>query len=115
DAVKKLKADGVIKPDKRAAATPKRAEPTKEEEAFLSLLFGAIHAKAPKKLNRDVLERLVEHEMDMNCDLPQMVYSAWGWDADTYNVEKLTETELQQFLFEILLVDELSHDHKTQT
>lgn len=120
DAIKKLKADGIIKPSKPSGGSGqvKRRNTIEDaaEVALHGLLFAAIHAKAPKKLTRDVLERLVEHEMEAICsDLPQMFFSAWGWDADNYNYDKLTETELQQLLFEILLLDEFQFDSKGKT
>lgn len=120
DAIKKLKADGVIKPSKPGGGSGqvKRRNTVEDtaEVALQGLLFAAIHARAPKKLTRDVLERLVEHEMDAVCsDLPQMFFTSWGWDADNYNYDKLTETELQQLLFEVLLLDEFPFDSKGKT
>jgi hypothetical protein len=119
DAIKKLKADGVIKASKPVGGSGqvKRRNPAEDaaEQAFHGLLFSAIHAKAPRKLTRDVLERLIEHEMDAVCgDLPQMFFTAWGWDADNYSFDKLTEPQLHQLLFEILLADELSPDTAVQ-
>jgi ParB/RepB/Spo0J family partition protein len=120
DAIKKLRADGVIKPSKPVGGSGqvKRSNPAEDaaEQALHGLLFSAIHAKAPRKLTRDVLERLVEHEMDAVCgDLPQMFFTAWGWDADNYSFDKLTESQLHQLLFEILLAGELSPDAAVQT
>jgi ParB/RepB/Spo0J family partition protein len=120
DAIRKLKADGVIKVSKPSGGSGqvKRRNPAEDaaETALHGLLFAAIHSRAPKKLTRDVLERLIEHEMDQVCsDLPQMFFTAWGWDADNYNFDKLSEGELQQLLFEIQIADELSFDLKIRT
>lgn len=114
DAIKKLKADGVIKP----LAQPKHSSPTasnKIEAAFREALFTAIHAKAPKKLSREVLETVIEHELDAIGELPNVLTKAWGWDADTHDLESLSEPQLNQFLFELCVVEELNMSAYAQT
>jgi ParB/RepB/Spo0J family partition protein len=113
DALKKLKADGVIKPP---ADRPAQSKPSnKAETAFREALFLAIHAKAPKTLSRHVLETVIEHELDMMSELPNILTKAWGWDADTHNLESLTEPQLNQFLFELCVVEELNTSAYAQT
>jgi ParB/RepB/Spo0J family partition protein len=114
DAIKKLKADGVIKPLEQ----PKHSSPTasnKIEAAFREALFLAIHAKAPKKLSREVLETVIEHELDCIGELPNVLTKAWGWDADTHDLESLSEPQLNQFLFELCVVEELNMSAYAQT
>jgi ParB/RepB/Spo0J family partition protein len=112
DAIKKLKADGVIKPPDRPAHS---APSNKAETAFREALFLAIHAKAPKTLSRHVLETVIEHELDAIGELPNVLTKAWGWDADTHNLESLTEPQLNQFLFELCVVEELNTSAYAQT
>jgi ParB/RepB/Spo0J family partition protein len=112
DAVKKLKADGVIKPLEQ----PKHSAPSnKAETAFREALFLAIHAKAPKKLSRNALEIVIGHEIDMIRELPEILTKAWGWDADNYDLKKLSEPQLHQFLFELLIVEEVNTSAYAQT
>ena len=115
-AIKKLKTDGVIKPSKGASGSSgegaKYLADKKESAALENALLLAIHAKAPKKLDRGSLERLVEHELDVVGTLPDVLETAWSGDshqAAIYGrVEKLTEPQLHQLLWELLLVNELS-------
>jgi ParB/RepB/Spo0J family partition protein len=114
DAIKKLKADGVIKPMEQ----PRHVSPSasnKVEAAFREALFLAIHAKAPKKLSRQVLETIIENELDLIGELPNVLTMAWGWDADTHNLESLSEPQLNQFLFELCVVEELNMSAYAQT
>jgi ParB/RepB/Spo0J family partition protein len=115
EAVKVLRKLGAI--ETRPGSSPKpRKDPVakKADTAFLQLLFAAVHSKAPKKLSREILQSVVEHEMDAIGELPQMFFSAWGWDADTYEFDKLNETQLAQVLYEILVVSELASDPDIQ-
>jgi ParB/RepB/Spo0J family partition protein len=117
-AAKQARLDNNIKP-------PTYSQPTrgaksggtsnKAETAFREALFLAIHAKAPKKLSRHVLETIIEHELDAIGELPNVLTKAWGWDADTHNLESLTEPQLNQFLFELCVVEELNMSAYAQT
>jgi ParB/RepB/Spo0J family partition protein len=114
DAINKLKADGVIKPLEQPRHVSQSAS-NKAEAAFREALFLAIHAKAPKKLSREVLETVIEHELDAIGELPNVLTKAWGWDADTHNLESLSEPQLHQFLFELCVVEELNTSAYAQT
>jgi hypothetical protein len=48
-------------------------------------------------------------------DLPNILTKAGGWDADTHNLESLTEPQLNQFLFELCVVEELNTSAYAQT
>jgi ParB/RepB/Spo0J family partition protein len=114
DAIKKLKADGVIKPLEQPRHVSQSAS-NKAETAFREALFLAIHAKAPKKLSREILETVIEHELDCIGELPNALTKAWGWDADTHNLDSLSEPQLNQFLFELCVVEELNMSAYAQT
>ena len=113
-AVKKLKADGVIKPTKAPASSGDGAKVLADKKANAALeeaLLLAIHGKAPKKLDRASLERLIEYVLDMVGTLPDVLEKVWSGDghqAEIYGrIEKLTEPQLQQLLWELLLINEL--------
>ena len=106
-ALTKLKASGVIKPEKRQPSSPNASADQKAAQALCDRLFVEIHKRAPTKLSLDSLRSLVEHEMDVVGQIPEMLEKAWGWDADTFNTEKLTEGQLHQLLWELLIVGEL--------
>lgn len=114
DAMRKLKADGVIKPIEQPRHVSQSAS-NKAEAAFREALFMAIHFRAPKKLSRHVLKTIIEHELDAIGELPNVLTKAWGWDADTHNLESLTEPQLNQFLFELCVVEELNMSAYAQT
>lgn len=113
EALKQAKAAGTFEPISRAssAATskPKDKAAEKVEQEFRRRLFLAIHAKAPKKLSKDVLASLAERELDMIGTLPPEFLEAWGMteDANVPRPEKLTEPQLCQMLWELLIVEEL--------
>lgn len=111
DALKQLKADGVIQPvtKSRGGSSGKRANSSDNTEILLEeRLWAALHAKAPAKLPKDSLTKLIEHEMDVVAQLPDGLEKAMGWDADTYDTEKLSESQLNQLLWLLLIADECS-------
>lgn len=115
---KRARVDNGIKSfyDKPAPARSKTPSPSnKAEAAFRDALFLAIHAKAPKKASREVLETLIEHEFDNIGELPNILTQAWGWDADTWNLDKLTEPQLHQLLFELTFLEEVNMSAYAQT
>lgn len=119
-AAKQARLDNNIKPPSysqptRGAKSGGESNKGKAETAFREALFLAIHAKAPKTLSRNVLETVIEHEIDAVGELPNILTKAWGWDADTHNIERLTEPQLNQLLFELLIVEELNTSAYAQT
>lgn len=113
DAVRKLKADGVIKPQAGAGnlgGARKKTDPVAEklEKDFREQLFLAIHAKAPKKLSRETLAALVDHELDA-VGATETLEKAWGFKTgfNLKAIKDLNEGELQQLLFEIQLLDKM--------
>jgi ParB/RepB/Spo0J family partition protein len=112
DAIKKLKADGVIKPQTgsvRVGSSKKKADSIAEkiDNEFRELVFLAIHAKAPKKLSHAILVKLVDHELDAIAPT-ETLQKAWGFkDFGLKAIEKLNEGQLQQLLFEIQLLDSM--------
>lgn len=114
DAIRKLKADGVIKPQasgqigaskKKADASKKKAE--KIDKDFAERLFLAIHAKAPKKVPHALLVKVVDHELDA-IGMTELLQKAWAMkDFSPKGLAKLNEGQLHQLLFEIGLLDEI--------
>jgi ParB/RepB/Spo0J family partition protein len=117
-AARQARLDNNIKPPTYTQPTrgsKSGGQSNKLEQEFRESLFLAIHAKAPKKLSRHVLETIIEHELDAIGELPNVLTKAWGWDADTHNLESLTEPQLNQFLFELCVVEELNVSAYAQT
>ena len=106
-ALAKLKADGAIKPEKRVGKSTAKA--ATNEAALHDQLFLEIHKRAPKALPRLSLEKLIEHELDIVGQLPEFLTKAWGWEEGVHSIplDKLTEPQLHQVLWELLVVDEL--------
>lgn len=112
--VKQLKKDGVIKPREStlSSGSPARrkldAGKAKIERQVSEQIFLAIHAKAPKKLTQAILVRLVDHELDA-IGPSELFEKAWDLKPGfgIKGLEKLSESQLSQMLFEIDLLEEL--------
>jgi ParB/RepB/Spo0J family partition protein len=115
-ALKQLKKDGVIKP--REASNAAGAKPKKDpavdklEQAYLERLYLAVHAKAPKKLGRDQLVSMIDHELDVLGSTHPAFEKAWEMKDGGFSIaqiKKMSEPDLQQLLWEITTVfDEYS-------
>jgi ParB/RepB/Spo0J family partition protein len=123
EALKQAKAAGTLELRQSSVSTrdskPKDRAAEKIEKEFRRRLFLAIHAKAPKKLSKEVLASLAGHELDMIGTLPPEFLEAWGLtdDINMPRFEKLTEPQLCQILWELLIVEELhmgTDEHATQ-
>lgn len=117
EALKQAKAAGTFEPrspgTSMTSTKPKDRAADQAEEAFQHRLYLAIHAKAPKKLSKDTLVSLARREFDVLGTLPQSFEQAWGWkDGDDADLEKLSEQQLCQLLWELQVVDELSGDYE---
>jgi ParB/RepB/Spo0J family partition protein len=110
-ATKALKDAGIIKPEKRQSpyGTAKSKDTVNDDALLQCRLFAAIHKAAPNRLPRLSLETLIEHEMDVVGTLPDLLAETWGCvEEGIPDLEKLSEPQLQQFLWELLVVDDLS-------
>jgi ParB/RepB/Spo0J family partition protein len=108
-ALRQLKKDGIIKtPAPMRSSAPKvDAKEKKREQDYLNRLFLAIHAKAPKKLSRETLLALCDHELDVMGVSCEAFETAWGWKdgAGLTELKKLTDEQLCQVLFELQLLE----------
>jgi ParB/RepB/Spo0J family partition protein len=96
-----------------SALPRKKVDPAKEAEqtAFRDRLLIAIHKNAPTQIERATLLKLVERQIDNAYNVPQGFFTAWGWDADSFDkVPKLTDSQLRQLIFELELIEDLPSD-----
>ncbi|HEY1900736.1 MAG TPA: ParB/RepB/Spo0J family partition protein [Steroidobacteraceae bacterium] len=111
--VKQLQKEGTIKPERklptqRPGESAKERETKEIEKEFRRRVYLALHAKAPTKVTRPMLEQLIDHEMDYGV-IPDAVCDIWDKPGssglDLKQVLKLPDAKLTQLLFELLLGD----------
>lgn len=125
DAVRKLKADGVVTPAaKNKAKTQSEKSDGKLELAYRAAVFKAIIAKAPAKLGRHEIEACALALFNMGYGDDEPLFELLGWEVknasftkgEKYFVEQIksaSDSVLAKIICTLLYRDELDSTHGT--